>query len=58
MGYRTCYYRCFVCGKPNKYQADAYEKASKWLSDALDALQKNQEIIEKRNQSSMSGVAD
>ena len=38
MGYRTCCYRCFVCGKPNKYQVEAYEKASKWLSDALDAI--------------------
>ena len=37
-GYRTCYYRCFVCGKPNKYQVEAYEKASKWLSDALDVI--------------------
>lgn len=38
MGYRNCYYRTFVCGKPNKFQEEAYEKASKWLSDALDAI--------------------
>lgn len=38
MGYRTCAYRCFVCGIPNKYQEEAYEKTSKWLSDALDAI--------------------
>ena len=38
MGYRDCYYRCFVCGKPSKYQEEAYEKASKWLSDALDVI--------------------
>ena len=38
MGYRTCYYRCFVCGKPNKYQDEAYEKASKWLSASIDAI--------------------
>jgi Xaa-Pro dipeptidase len=38
MGYFNCYYRCFVCGKPNKYQVEAYEKASKWLSDALDVI--------------------
>jgi Xaa-Pro dipeptidase len=38
MGYRTCYYRCFVCGKPNRYQEDAYERASKWLSDAIDVI--------------------
>jgi Xaa-Pro aminopeptidase len=38
MGYRNCYYRCFCCGKPNRYQVEAYEKASKWLSDAIDAV--------------------
>ena len=38
MGYRTCYYRCFVCGEPNRYQIDAYERASKWLSDAIDVV--------------------
>lgn len=38
MGYRTCYYRCFVCGKPNGYQVEAYERASKWISDALDVI--------------------
>jgi len=37
-GYRTCYYRTFVCGEPNKYQIDAYEKASKWLSDSIDMI--------------------
>jgi Xaa-Pro aminopeptidase len=37
-GYRTCYYRCFVCGRPNRYQEEAYEKASKWLSIALDVI--------------------
>ena len=24
-GYRTCYYRTFVCGEPNKHQIEAYE---------------------------------
>jgi Xaa-Pro aminopeptidase len=38
MGYQTCYYRTFVCGKPNQYQLDAYETASRWLSDALDMI--------------------
>ncbi len=38
MGYRTCYYRCFVCGQPNRHQVDAYERASKWLSDAIDVI--------------------
>jgi Xaa-Pro dipeptidase len=38
MGYRTCYYRTFICGKPNKHQEQAYETASAWLSRALDVI--------------------
>lgn len=37
-GYRTCYYRTFICGKPNKYQLEAYEKVSKWVSAAIDVI--------------------
>ena len=37
-GYHTCYYRTFICGKPNKPQIEAYEKAFKWLSDAIDVI--------------------
>jgi Xaa-Pro aminopeptidase len=37
-GYRTCYYRTFICGEPNKHQIDAYEKASKWISDSIDMI--------------------
>ena len=37
-GYHTCYYRTFICGQPNKYQIEAYEICSKWLSDAIDAI--------------------
>lgn len=37
-GYRTCYYRTFICGEPNKYQIDAYEKASKWISASIDMI--------------------
>lgn len=37
-GYRTCYYRTFICGEPNKYQIAAYEKASKWISDSIDKV--------------------
>jgi Xaa-Pro aminopeptidase len=37
-GYRTCYYRTFICGEPNKHQIDAYEGASKWLSDSIDKV--------------------
>ena len=31
-GYRTCYYRTFICGEPNKYQVDAYESAAEVAS--------------------------
>jgi Xaa-Pro aminopeptidase len=37
-GYRTCYYRTFVCGEPNKAQVEAYEKASKWISASIDLI--------------------
>lgn len=37
-GYRSCYYRTFICGKPNNYQIEAYETCSKWLSDGIDAI--------------------
>lgn len=37
-GYRTCYYRTFICGEPNKYQLEAYEKASKWLAASMDMI--------------------
>lgn len=37
-GYRTCYYRTFSCGEPNKHQIDAYETASKWISASIDAI--------------------
>ena len=37
-GYRTCYYRTFICGQPNKYQIAAYETCSKWLSDGIDVI--------------------
>lgn len=38
MGYRTCYYRTFVCGKPTRAQLEAYELAWKWLKDSIDAV--------------------
>src|ERR1700679_195417 len=37
-GYRTCYYRTFICGEPNNAQIDAYEKASKWISASIDLI--------------------
>lgn len=37
-GYRTCYYRTFICGEPNNYQIEAYDICSKWVSDAIDTI--------------------
>ena len=37
-GYRTCYYRTFICGIPNQAQIEAYEQCSKWVSDAIDMI--------------------
>ncbi len=37
-GYHTCYYRTFICGKPNKHQIEAYEKASEWISAGIDMI--------------------
>ncbi len=37
-GYRTCYYRTFICGLPNKAQLEAYEQCSQWVSAAIDAI--------------------
>jgi Xaa-Pro dipeptidase len=38
MGYGTCYYRTFVCGKPSKAQLEAYALAWKWLKGSIDAV--------------------
>ena len=38
MGYRTCYYRTFTVGSATKPQIDAYEKARKWMDDAIAML--------------------
>jgi Xaa-Pro dipeptidase len=38
MGYRTCYYRTFICGKPSREQLEAYATAWKWLKDAIDVV--------------------
>lgn len=37
-GYRTCYYRTFICGIPNQAQIEAYEQCSQWVSAAIDAI--------------------
>ncbi len=37
-GYRTCYYRTFVCGKPTRAQLEAYDKAWAWLKKSIEAI--------------------
>jgi len=37
-GYRTCYYRTFICGKPSQAQLKAYDKAWTWLKKSIDAV--------------------
>ena len=37
-GYRTCYYRTFICGKPTKAQLESYETAWEWLKNSMDAV--------------------
>jgi Xaa-Pro dipeptidase len=37
-GYRTCYYRTFICGKPTRAQVEAYDTAWTWLKNSMDAV--------------------
>jgi Xaa-Pro aminopeptidase len=37
-GYRTCYYRTFICGKPSKEQTKAYENTYNWLYKSIGAV--------------------
>jgi Xaa-Pro aminopeptidase len=37
-GYRTCYYRTFICGKPSRAQVEAYDKAWSWLKKSIEAV--------------------
>jgi len=34
-GYKTCYYRTFVCGKPTEKQKQIYKVAYDWLYEAI-----------------------
>lgn len=38
MGYKSCYYRAFMCGKPNQEQQEIYEEARKLMYDAIDVI--------------------
>ncbi len=37
-GYRTCYYRSFICGRPTADQIAAYHQAYDWLYQAIDMV--------------------
>ncbi len=37
-GYKTCYYRTFVCGKPTEKQKRVYKKAYDWLYAAIEKV--------------------
>jgi Xaa-Pro dipeptidase len=34
-GYRTCYYRTFVCGRPSEAQKALYQECLSWLQDSM-----------------------
>lgn len=38
MGYKTCYYRTFMCGRANQGQKEIYEEARKMMYDAIDVI--------------------
>ncbi len=37
-GYRTCYYRTFLCGRPTEEQKAAYRQAYDWLYGAIEVV--------------------
>ena len=37
-GYKTCYYRTFVTGKPSPTQVDVYKKTYDWLFNAIELI--------------------
>ncbi len=38
LGYRTCYYRTFSCGKPTQAQKDTYKQVRDWTKEAIKAI--------------------
>lgn len=50
LGYTTCYYRTFVCGKPTQAQKDTYKQVHDWLYDAIKVMKPGattKEVAEK-----------
>ena len=37
-GYKTCYYRTFVTGKPSQKQLDLYKQTYEWLFSAIESI--------------------
>ncbi len=37
-GYRTCYYRTFICGEPTPKQREIYKKCITWLYDSIEEV--------------------
>lgn len=49
-GYKTCYYRSFVCGRPTQEQKDLYSQCYAWLKDSIDIVRPGittKDIVEK-----------
>lgn len=38
LGYKSCYYRAFMCGKANQEQKEIYEDARRLMYDAIDVI--------------------
>jgi Xaa-Pro aminopeptidase len=38
LGYKTCYYRTFTCGKASQTMKDDYKRAYEWLYSAIDII--------------------
>ncbi len=61
MGYRTCYYRTFVCGKPTQAQNDTFARTRSYLYDALEIVKPGtttKELAEKWPKAEEFGYPD
>jgi len=61
MGYRTCYYRTFVCGKPTQEQKDTFAKVRDYLYDAIKIIKPGvttKELAEKWPKAEEFGYPD
>jgi Xaa-Pro aminopeptidase len=61
MGYSTCYYLTFVCGKPTRAMIDAYKIARDYLYDAIKIMKPGtttKELAEKWPRAEEFGYSD